>query len=78
MGGGIAPHSLMTMGNKKISQARPNFFFLIHILYDPFIHILFAKNCFSKILSINCDRDGFMFILISLRLSGIEFSLVSD
>ncbi len=54
------------------------------IIYEPF---LFSKNSFSKILSIHCDRDGFIcwswakmpeFILLSLRLSGIEFSLVSE
>ncbi len=55
-----------------------------YIMYDPFI---FPTKSFPKIRSINCDRDGFMcwswakmsqFILLSLRLSGIEFSLVSD
>jgi hypothetical protein len=59
-----------------------NFFF--NIIYDPF---KFAKNSFSKIWSINCVMDGFQcqswakmskFIPLSLRLSGIEFSLVSD
>jgi hypothetical protein len=33
------------------------FTYLNHIQYDPFI---FAKHSFSKIRSINCDRDGFM------------------
>ncbi len=47
--------------------------------------LIFAYNRFSKIRSINSDRDGFKyqswakmskFIPLSLRLSGIEFSLV--
>ncbi len=46
---------------------------------------MFANNRFSKIGTINSGRDGFMwkswakmskFIPLSLRLSGIEFSLV--
>ncbi len=46
---------------------------------------MFANNRFSKIRSINSGTDGFMckswakmskFIPLSLRLSGIEFSLV--
>jgi hypothetical protein len=58
--------------------------FLFKIIIDSFI---FPKNSFSKIPSINCDRDGFMcwswakmsqIILLSLRLGRIEFSLVSD
>jgi hypothetical protein len=62
------------VGKKKI------YFFI----YEPFI---WAKTSFSEIWSINCARDGFMrwpwakmskFILLSLRLSGIEFNLVSD
>jgi hypothetical protein len=57
------------------------FFFFI---YEPFI---WANTSFSKIRSINYVRDGLMcrswakmtkFIPLSLRLSGIEFSLVSD
>ncbi len=48
---------------------------------------MFANNKFSKIRTINSDRDGFLwkswakmskFIPLSLRLSKIEFSLVSD
>jgi len=48
-------------------------------MYDPFI---FANNSFSKILSINCDRDGVMSqscvrmtksFLRTLKLSGINF-----
>ena len=80
MGGGrIIPHSLKTMGNKNCFKPRP-IFFLNH--NDPFI---FPKIVFSKIRSINSSRDGFMckswakmlkFIPLSLRLSGIEFSLV--
>ncbi len=59
-------------------------FFFFNIIYDPFI---FAKSSFSKIWSINCVMDGFQclswakmskFIPLSLRLSGIKFSLVSD
>ncbi len=47
-------------------------------IYDP---LIFVKNSFSKIWSINYDRDGFMcrswskmskFIPLSLRLSGIK------
>ncbi len=53
-------------------------------IYEPF---LWANTSFSKIRSITCVRDGFMcwswakmskFILLSLRIRGIEFSLVSD
>jgi hypothetical protein len=55
---------------------------IFKIIYDPFI---FANNRFSKIRSINSNRDGFMcqswaklsnFVPVSLRLSRIEFSLV--
>jgi hypothetical protein len=58
--------------------------FIFLIIYDP---LIFANNRFSKIRSINSGRDGFMcqswakmskFIPLSLRLSRIEFSLVSD
>ncbi len=66
--------------NFKIGQKK-NFF---KIIYDPKI---FAYNRFSKIRTINSGRDSFMwkswakmskFIPLSLRLSGIDFSLVSD
>ena len=58
-------------------------FFLFKIIID---HFIFPKNSFSKIWSINRDSDGFMcwsgaksqIILLSLRLSRIEFRLVSD
>jgi hypothetical protein len=83
MGGGtIVPRSLKTKRNEKIVQARRNFFSFLKIINDPF---LFTKNSFSKIQSINCDRDDCMsrswakmskFIPLSLRPSGIEFDLV--
>ncbi len=67
-----------------VLRLRDNKNYFLKIIYDP---LIFAKNSFSKILSINCDRDGFMcwswakmskFIMLSLRLRGIEFSLVCD
>ena len=83
MGGAtIIPCSLKTMRNEKKFQDSPKFFYIFKIIYDPQI---FAYNRFSKIRSINSDRDGFMckswakmskFIPLSLRLSGIDFSLV--
>ncbi len=52
----IVPRSLQTKGNKKnflIGQI----FYIFKITYEPFI---FAKNSFSKIWSINSDRDDFL------------------
>jgi hypothetical protein len=83
MGGAtIIPRSPRTTRNeKKISRQGKIF---LKIIYDPYI---FAYNRFSKIWTINSGRDGFMwkswakmskFIPLSLRLRGIEFSLVSD
>jgi hypothetical protein len=55
---------------------------LLFFIYEP---LTWANTSFSEIRSINCARDGFMcqswakmskFIPLSLRLSGIEFSLV--
>jgi hypothetical protein len=80
MGGAtIVPRSLKTKWNKKF-QDRPKFLkSSITLLYL----LIICK--FSKIRSINCNRDDFMcqswaklskFIPFSLRLSGIEFSLV--
>jgi hypothetical protein len=54
----------------------------IFFIYE---HFILANTSFFEIRSINGARDGFMcqswgkmskFILLSLRLSGIEFSLV--
>jgi hypothetical protein len=68
-------------GMKKIFELGQKIF-LIFFIYEPFIY---AYTSFSEIRSINGARDGFMcqawakmskFILLSLRLSGIEFSLV--
>ncbi len=54
MGGGrIVPRSLKTKENKNCLQPRPK---IVLFLNHPFI---FAKNIFSKIRSINCDKDGF-------------------
>ncbi len=54
MGGGmILPRSLKTKRNNKNFQARPNFVY--H--RDPFILLIIV---FSKICSINCNRDGFI------------------
>ncbi len=53
-GGRIFSHSLKTTENKNCFQPRPKKIFLS---YDPF---KFAEYSFSKIRSINCDRDGFM------------------
>jgi hypothetical protein len=82
MGGAtIIPRSPRTTRNEKKFQDRPKIFFF-KIIYDPEI---FANNRLSKIPSINSGRDGFMckswakmskFIPLSLRLSGIEYSLV--
>jgi hypothetical protein len=79
MGGAtIVPHSLMTKQNKNF-QDGPTFFLFLKS-YMTLQYLLF-----SKIRSINSDRDGFMcqawakmskFIPLGLRLSGIEFSLV--
>jgi len=78
----IVPRSLKTKRNTIFFQDRPNFFYLKKIICDPFI---FVNNRFSKILSIYSYKEGFMsqswakmsnFITLSLRLSGIEFSLV--
>ncbi len=83
-GGMIIPRSLKTTGNENCFKPAKRPIFWLKIIYDPFT---LAKNSFSKIRSINCDRDDFMcwswakmsqFILLSLRISGIEFSLVSD
>ncbi len=72
-----------TTRNEKKFWARSNFFLFSSIMdpiYDPIL-------VFLKIQSINCSRDDFMcwfgvkmsnFIPLSLRLRGIEFSLVSD
>jgi hypothetical protein len=82
MGGAtIILRSLKTKQDKtffKIAQK----FFIFYIIYDP---LIFANNRFSQIRSINSSRDGDMcqswaktskFLPLSLRLSGIEFSLV--
>jgi hypothetical protein len=58
MGGAtIIPRSPKTTRNEKKFLDRPNIFFIFKIIYDPKI---FANNRFSKIRSINSDRDGFM------------------
>ncbi len=82
MGGAtIIPRSLKTTRNERKFQDKPKNF-IFKIIYDP---LIFANNGFSKIRSIKSGRDGFMwkssakmskFIHLSLRLSGIEFSLV--
>ncbi len=68
---------------EKIFELGQKNIFLFFI-YDPFI---WANTSFSEIRSINGARDNFMcqiwakmskFILLSLRLSGIEFSLESQ
>ena len=70
-------------GMKKIFELGQKIFFYFFI-YEPFI---WANTSFFEIWSINGARYGFMcqswakmskFIQLSLRLSGIEFSLVSD
>ncbi len=70
-------------GIKIVFNLGQKIFFFQHHIWP----LLFAKNSFSKIRSINCIRDGFQcqswakmskFIPLSLRLSGIELSLVSD
>jgi hypothetical protein len=84
MGGAtIFPRSLKTTRNDKKFQDRSKIFlFFKSYIYDP---LIFANNRFSKIRSIISGRDGFLcqfwakmskFIPPSLRLSGIEFSLV--
>ncbi len=68
---------------KKIFELGQKFFYFF-LICEPFI---WANASFSQIRSNNCTRDGFKsqswakmskFIPLSLRLSGIEFSLVSD
>jgi hypothetical protein len=57
MGGGtIIQRSLKTKGNKKNFKLGQNYFFSLNHIW----HFIFAKNSFSKILSIYCNRDGFM------------------
>jgi hypothetical protein len=74
---------LRLWGIKIVFKIGQNFY-IFEIIYDP---LIFAHNRFSKIRSINSSRDGFMcqswakmskFIPLSLRLSGIEFCLISD
>jgi hypothetical protein len=82
MGGAtIIPRGSKTTRNGKIFKIGQKIF-IFKILYDPQI---FVNNRFSKIRSINSGRDVFMwkswakiskFIPLSLRLGGIEFSLV--
>ena len=82
MGGAtIIPRSPKTTRNEKIFKIG-HIFFIFLFIYDP---LIFANNEFFKNQSFNSDRDGFMcqswakmskFIPLSLRLSGIEFSLV--
>ncbi len=84
MGGAtIILRSLKTTRNEKNFQDRQKKI-IFEIIYDP---LIFANNRFSKFRSINSDRDGFMhqswakmsnFFPLSLRLSGIQFSLVWD
>jgi hypothetical protein len=51
----IVPRSRKTKRNKQIFKIGQKIFYF-YIIYDPFI---FAKNRFSKIRSINSDRNGF-------------------
>jgi hypothetical protein len=53
--GRIIPHSLKTMGNKNCFQPRPIFFCIKSYMTPSYL-----LKLFFKILSINCDRDGFM------------------
>jgi hypothetical protein len=81
MGGAtIIPRSPRTTQNEKnFELGKKNFFFSFgNPLYEPIL-------IFSEIRSNNCARDGFKskswakmstFIPLSLRLSGIKFSLV--
>ena len=71
-------------GMKKIFELGQKNIFFYFLFMNPF---LWANTSFFEIRSINGARDGFMcqswakmskFILLSLRLSGIEFSLVWD
>ncbi len=74
---------LRLRGMKKFFElGQKNIFFFF--IYKPFT---WANTSFSEIRSINCARNGLMcqswakmskFIPLSLRLSGIEFSLVWD
>ncbi len=71
-------------GMNKIFELGQKNIYLFFFIYEPFI---WANASFFEIRSINGAMDGFMcrswakmskFILLSLRLSGIEFSLVWD
>ena len=85
MGGAtIIPRGPRTTRNEKKFQDRPKKFFFFKS-YMTLKYLLITD--FPKFASINNGRDGFMckprakmskFIPLSLRLSGIEFSLVSD
>jgi hypothetical protein len=77
-GATFVPRSLKTKRNKKNFKIGKNFYFLNHIWS---FYSIFSNNIFSKIRSINSDREGCMcqswakmsnFIPLSLRLSGIE------
>ncbi len=83
MGGAmIIQRSIKTKQNKKIFKIGQKFGNLLNHIW-PFN---ICYNRLSQIKFINSGRDGFMcqsvkmskFIPLSLRLSGIEFSLVWD
>jgi hypothetical protein len=75
-------HCCLCINNKILGK---QFFDLTIMGGATIIPRIFANNRFSKIISINSDRDGFMcqsrakmsnFFPLSLKISGIEFSLV--
>jgi hypothetical protein len=81
-GATIIPRSLKTTRNEKKFKDRPkNFFFFKSYMTLKYLLII----DFSKIRSIKSGRDGFKWksrakmsksIPLSLRLSGIKFSIV--
>jgi hypothetical protein len=83
-GGTIFPRSLKTMRNKNCFQPRPKNFFLSTSYMTPLslLKIVFPKfdplTASGMAFSVNLGAKMSKFIPLSLRFSGIEFSLVSD
>ncbi len=83
-GGRIIPRSLKTTGNKNCFQPRPTIFFLKSYMTPLYLlKIVFPKfdplSVTGMALCVDVDVAKMStFIQLSLRLSGIEFCLVSD
>jgi hypothetical protein len=66
--------NLKTKRNKNFFKDRPKFF-ILKIIYDPFI---FANNRFSKIRSINSNRDPWDGMALCVNIGPKCFPVVSD